>query len=207
MPNFDMMKSEVTVAMMTSCVEAGACSTATFYPNSTYSNCYYGDAAKSEYPMNCIIWSGAIEFCDWVGGRLPSESEWEYAARSEGLPQNFPWGDTLPSCDYAVFYSGGYGCGTGEAWPVCSVAAGNTLQGLCDMAGNAYEMGADDGHDNYNGAPVDGSAWVTGESTKVLRGGSINSSDVLNLRTTNRFLVNPAAIYVDTGFRCVRDVN
>jgi formylglycine-generating enzyme required for sulfatase activity len=117
-----------------------------------------------------VDWNQAKTFSAWVGGRLPSEAEWEYAARSAGKDRKYPWGDEDATCERAVIS----GCGSATA-PVCSKPAGNTQQGLCDMAGNAWEWVQDWYHGSYNGAPTDGSAWEspTG-SYRVGRGGSWN---------------------------------
>ena len=110
-------------------------------------------------------WEHAVEYCTFAGGRLPSEAEWEYAARSGGQDIIYPWGNQEATCDYAVMFGYGpgiddpYGCGLHHEWPVCSKPAGNTAQGLCDMAGNVWEWLQDCRHDDYVGAPADGSAW------------------------------------------------
>ena len=113
--------------------------------------------------MNCLDWQQAVDFCAWAGGRLPSEAEWEYAARSGGPSSSYkyPWGNDAATCTYAVMDDGGYGCGTGRTWSVCSKPAGNTSQGLCDMSGNVWEWVEDWYHGDYTGAPTDGSAWVS----------------------------------------------
>ena len=92
---------------------------------------------------------------------MPTEAEWEYAAKSGGLERRFPWGNVQATCDYAILGPGSAsGCGEGRPHVPCSRTAGNTLQGICDMAGNLAEWVEDDYHTNYDGAPNDGSAWV-----------------------------------------------
>lgn len=120
--------------------------------------------------MVWVEWEQAKKFSEWVGGRLPTEAEWEYAARSAGKDYKYPWGNEDATCKRAVISD----C-EGEAVPVCSKTAGNTAQGLCDMAGNVWEWTQDEYHNSYNGAPSDGSAWGEGSRTlKVGRGGSWN---------------------------------
>jgi formylglycine-generating enzyme required for sulfatase activity len=145
------------------------------------------------------------EFCRWAGGRLPSEAEWEYAARSGGLARVYPWGDETATCTYAVMSEGGHGCGTDRTWTVCSKEAGNTAQGLCDMAGNVWEWVQDWYHNTYTDAPIDGSAWEIPSGTiRVVRGGSfVNTAGTL--RAANRNYYDPGYRHVGFGARCGRD--
>lgn len=200
-PAFDLGRSEVTVAQYRACVDAGQCAA----PGDWASNCYYHSAGNEDRPVNCVSWEHAGTYCGWVGGRLPSEAEWEYAARSEGQGISYPWGDEAPTCDLAVFEDGnGVGCGTGTPWPVCSKAAGHTAQGICDMAGNLLEWVQDGWHRNYHGAPTDGSAWPG--AYRFPRGGSHITAVASDLRASWRGIYF-GATYQNTflGFRCARD--
>jgi formylglycine-generating enzyme required for sulfatase activity len=198
---FQMAKTETTVAQYKACVSAGACTT----PN-TGSTCNWGTSGREDHPVNCIDWSQAGTFCTWAGGRLPSEAEWEYAARSGGKAQEYPWGNTTATCDLAVFSSGGSGCGQNRTWPICSKPSGNTTQGLCDMAGNVWEWVEDWYHSSYTGAPTDGRAWVSPTGgTRVLRGGSfVNVAS--NLRSSFRNYVTPDSRRANDGGRCLRPI-
>ncbi|MCD6497723.1 MAG: SUMF1/EgtB/PvdO family nonheme iron enzyme [Deltaproteobacteria bacterium] len=200
---FEMTKSEVTVAQYGACVTAGSCTAP-----GTDTNCNWNDPGYEEHPVNCVDWSQAVAFCTWAGGRLPSEAEWEYAARSGGQAIEYPWGNAAATCSYAVMDDGsGYGCGTGRTMSVCSKPAGNTTaqgQGLCDMAGNVFEWVQDDWHDDYNGAPTDGSAWEDGPSDlRGNRGGSFDR-DAYLLRAAYRDYDDPSGQYHYLGFRCSR---
>lgn len=179
--SFQMAKTLVTNKQYKACVDAGACN-APHYADGT---CYVHDVKRwvqsgvadsfkgDDQPVVCVDWSQAKAFSEWVGGRLPSEAQWEYAARGAGKARKYPWGDEGASCDTAVISEGGPGCGKGSTWPVCSKIKGNTDQGLCDMAGNAWEWTQDTYHDSYAGAPADGGAWESeSASRRVDRGGS-----------------------------------
>jgi formylglycine-generating enzyme required for sulfatase activity len=158
--------------------------------------------------VNCVTWHQAKRYCEkWAGGRLPSEAEWEYAARSAGQAITYPWGDEKATCHYAVMNVDAHtaGCDTGRTMEVCSKKPGNTDQGLCDMAGNVWEWVEDDWHYNYKGAPDDGSAWLDDPrgSDRVVRGGSfVNAAGYL--RAANRNVVGPSVYNFFNGFRCAR---
>lgn len=348
-PEFYMTMTEVTVQQYERCVQEGGCE--------DFNNCWEycnwrGLPGRENHPINCISWYLASDFCTWAGGRLPSESEWEYAARGGGRDITFPWGDQRPTCDLAVHNPGchagaccptdcrdgdgdGYGTGTsclgpdcndsdpscqeGECclgcidvdgdgygigqdclgtdcndtdprrwesgcgpwidydmdkrgrgtiwqgpdcndsdpgchqgdccldcididgdgygigdcclgpdciegddfhdysgcwqdstWPVCSKPAGNTDHGLCDMAGNVTEWVQDWYHDDYIGAPTDGSAWEEPVIFyRVIRGCSLYChSAYLRLQCRSRDVPDTALCdAIDSkGFRCARDV-
>ncbi len=199
-PAFVMTMTEVTVAQYRTCVDAGACTSPD--QGGWYDN--WGAAGREDHPVNSVDWFQAVDFCTWVGGRLPSEAEWEYAARGGGQDITYPWGEDSPSCTYAVMDDGGWGCGLDLTWVVCSKTAGNTAQGLCDMAGNVWEWVQDWYHSDYNGAPSDGSAWETPSgSSRVVRGGSFgNVADFL--RASYRFDVDPSVRAGGLGLRCAR---
>ncbi len=199
---FDMTKSQVTVAQYANCVSAGECSE----PGTGWSVCNTNTPGNENQPINCIDWFQATDFCDWIGGRLPSEAEWEYAARSAGQNITFPWGDEFANCNYAVMNEGGgAGCGTGRTMPVCSKPDGNTNQGLCDMAGNLWEWVQDIYQETYEGAPNDGSAWEDSSgSTRVFRGGAFNSDTPYQVRAAIRGHIGPNYYYDFIGFRCAR---
>jgi formylglycine-generating enzyme required for sulfatase activity len=157
-PAFHIAKTLVTNKQYNACVAAGACVKAYSYGPE-----YDGD----DQPLVGVTWDQAKAFSKWAGGRLPTEAEWEYAARSAGKDQKYPWGDEEATCANAALDE----CeGRGTAH-VCSKPAGNTEQGLCDMVGKVWEWVEDGYHENYNGAPTDGSAWAAAGSRHVMRGG------------------------------------
>ncbi len=134
-PGFEMWRTEVTVDQYRACVADGMCTE----PRKRPCDDNWDKTDRGDHPVNYVRWHQAVEFCDWVGGRLPTEAEWEYAARSGGRAIDFPWGDEPASCDLAVMDDGLAGCGEDRTWSVCSRPAGNTEHGLCDMSGNVWE--------------------------------------------------------------------
>lgn len=198
--DFQLTKAPVTVRQYRACVEAGACA-------APAPDCANAASLGEDQPATCVDWSEAKAFCEWAGGRLPTEAEWEFAARSRGKRRKFPWGDEDAGCERAVLNHGdGRGCGRGAAWPVCSKPEGNTEQGLCDMAGNVWQWVADAYHLSYRGAPSDGSAWEKPETKlRSQRGGSwiFNSNYA---RTTARSGDSPDVRGDYLGFRVARTV-
>ena len=164
-PSFLLMKTEVTVSMYRRCVEAGHC---TLPPCALEIDpvsplCNYTTPDADEHPLNYVTWHQLMRFAAWVGARLPSESEWEYAARSEGTDHIYPWGNEAPmSCELARLYiEEPVPCGEFGTAPPCGYPSGNTEQGVCDMAGNLFEWVLDEWRDSYTDSPEDGSAWCS----------------------------------------------
>ncbi|MFI5348011.1 MAG: formylglycine-generating enzyme family protein, partial [Elusimicrobiota bacterium] len=209
--SFQMAETLVTNKQYKACVAAGACTAAHYsdgecwlytgksrasggWRPSKVPDSYQGD----DQPVVCVYWEQARTFSEWVGGRLPSEAEWEYAARSEGRDRKYPWGDEYPTCKRAAIWS----CEDGASAPVCSRPAGNTAQGLCDMAGDDWEWVQDSYHDSYVGAPARGTAWMVAGSSHVSRGGSVYDAPEL-LRSAYRNYHDTVISYI-IGFRPVR---
>ncbi len=181
---FKIDKTEVTVAAYAKCVEAGKCSE----PDSggTYDN--WDKRGRENHPVNEVNWNDATAYCAWAGKRLPTEQEWEKAARgTDG--RTYPWGEQEPTCDRTIMKQGGWGCGKNATWPVCSKPNGNSPYGLCDTADNVSEWTA------------------SSEGTyRVLRGGSWYDGFAAFFRAANRSFNSPAARYYFYGFRCAQDV-
>lgn len=200
-PTFEMMRTEVTIEQYRACLDAGVCSP----PEGPGDGCIDVMGGYPTQPVACVTWTQAHTYCAWIDARLPSESEWEFAARSRGLEVVYPRGDTDATCVYAVMYDAKYG-GTDDVWVVCSKEwTGNTEQDLCDMAGNVSEWVQDWYHTTYHGAPADGTAWEDdGGTLRVTRGGSC-SNDADRLRAACRGGSAPDWSVGGLGFRCVRE--
>jgi len=192
---FDMSKTLVTVEQYAECVTKGACKT----PDKGVF-CNWGLTDRQRHPINCVSWKDADDFAKFAGARLPSEAEWEYAAKSGGQDQKYPWGNEAPTCDKVVMG----GCDNNGTMPVCSRSAGNTKQGLCDMAGNVWQWVQDKYQDSYDKAPRDGSAFEAAGSYRVMRGGSFFYTVAGPLRADTRGDGDPAYRLGNIGFRLAR---
>jgi formylglycine-generating enzyme required for sulfatase activity len=179
---FRIDRTEVRVSEYRRCVEAAVCA-----PPAVASGCNWGARGRGDHPVNCIDWEQAATYCGWIGKRLPTEQEWEKAARgTDG--RTYPWGDEGPSCEVAVMRaSAGAGCGGASTAPVGSRDRGRSPYGLFDMAGNVYEW--------------TGSLYEAGSSARVLRGGSWKN-DATGIRSSHRQGALPNVRDAGVGFRC-----
>ena len=199
---FWLARSEVTVEQYKVCVDAGVCSTP-----KTGSSYNWGKSGRSRHPVNGVDWNQARKFSQWVAGDLPSEAEWEYAARSGEREFKYPWGNEQASCDYAVMdENGGPGCGQKRTWEVCSKSRGNSAQGVCDLSGNVWEWTLDQYKRSYQGAPTNGSPVCStptcsqADAWRVFRGGGW-LWDIWDPRAALRHGQSPDAPGVILGFR------
>jgi serine/threonine protein kinase len=189
---------EITNEMYRKCVSAGGCKAPTLTSSPTRSN-YFTDSQYKDYPVLYVDWGMAAAYCSWVGRRLPTEAEWEKAARGPHW-QTYPWGEVL-DCNYA-----NYGGCVGDTTETRSYPQGKSMYGVYDMAGNVWEWTAD-WYDQgfYLDTPFKNPAGPGPGTERVLRGGSNKTGGRL-VRTTYRRGFDPFADMDDTGFRCADSV-
>ncbi|OGR02055.1 MAG: hypothetical protein A2284_12875 [Deltaproteobacteria bacterium RIFOXYA12_FULL_61_11] len=201
---FRIQRYEVTAREYADCVTAGFC---LYHGSLTDATHTYGDSAKLDHPINQVDWHEAWRYCVWLDATLPTEAQWEYAAKgTTGMP--YPWGNTPPSstnpdrancarevCDDQFPYTA----------PVDAFPGGTTPTGLHGLAGNVWEWTAD----RYGRYSADDQTDPTGPTTgthRVVRGGSFTFDNPVYLRTTNRFVQLPDERGPEVGFRCAAPV-
>ena len=191
-------KFEVTNGFYKACVEAKVCQPLRNYGSATRSS-YYDNSDFDTYPVIFVDWKKAQAYCKWRGARLPTEAEWEKAAR--GVTNvTYPWGDT-PDCNLA-----NYGNCLGDTSSVTIYALGQSRYGSYNMAGNVWEWASDwYAADYYQTSPQENPQGPVTGKEKVLRGGSWKDNEA-DIRSVNREAQNPTYSSNDIGFRCAKDV-
>jgi formylglycine-generating enzyme required for sulfatase activity len=195
LPSFLIDRTEVTNGSYRACVQAKACREGTFDKDPIL--------GRARHPVVGISWRDAKRYCKWVEKRLPTEAEWEYAARAPAF-SIFPWEGRFKA---ALVNARGDVDGYDKTAPVGSFPEGRSGLGLYDMAGNVSEW-VSDAYDAvyYKNSPSDsptGPALSTG--SRVVRGGSWADNDYL-LRSTARAALDPNLRRDSVGFRCVAEV-
>ncbi len=209
---------EVTVAEFKECVENGKCDLKNVYLEDS-DKCNYSITGRDNYPMNCVNWYAASEYCKWKHKRLPTEAEWEKSARGND-GRIYPWNNNNFGCDYSIVdtdkepANNNEGCGKNSSSEV-GFLAGISPYGLHDMSGNVMEwvndfydskyyseIGENDTEDfkemNNPQGPEKG-------NSKVLRGGGWRTYGEFTY-TFRRERYVPSFGHDDYGFRCVKDI-
>jgi formylglycine-generating enzyme required for sulfatase activity len=163
----------------------------------------FGAPGREDHPVNGVTWDQAGFYCDRLDKRLPTEAEWEKAARGS-YGARYPWGSSAPTCDRANLAIGGPGCGSGSTIPTGQLAGGVSPVGAFDMAGNVAEWIADYYAANYyETSPSEDPLGPASGTARVVRGGSW-LDPTTHARTSARdFDVEPSSAI---GFRCARSI-
>jgi formylglycine-generating enzyme required for sulfatase activity len=195
-----MDRSEVTVASYSDCLAAGACTE----PIRTYSDSqrdYFYNPKFANYPVIYVTWFQARDYCTWAGKRLPSEAEWEKAARGPGSTRIYPWGSAAPDCQTANIKVNWKSC-RGDVQPVGSYPKDTSPYGVIDMAGNVREW-VSDWYDPgyYYKTPYQDPTGPQDGIFVAMRGGRFDNT-AHAARIASRRTIGPNDYGAGIGFRC-----
>lgn len=198
---FKIGKYEVSVAQYDSCVRSGACTPAHYDDGKCLA--WGGNAFKSvtvpssfrkpDYPVVCVSWHQAVAYCRSKGMKLPTEAQWEYAARA-GTNTNYYWGDASPSKNHCAWNNRPDSIGKFKP----------NRWGLYDMTGNVWEWTNDNYDKNFYAFSESKDPKGPGAGFyRVVRGGGYYSTPS-QLRVSNRHWFSPDFAEISLGFRCAK---
>jgi formylglycine-generating enzyme len=188
--DFWLDRTPVTVAAYRECVSSGSCVAQSSAEHGS-EHCNYAAPERTEHPMNCVGWQDAVDYCSWAQKRLPSEWEWEWAARGRDEARTYPWGAEPP--DETRMCSGRFSAMGAElgTCPVAGFSAGASLDGVLDLAGNVFEWTQ--------------SAPESSPERRILRGGEWMNADAAVMRADFRaYDEDPERQLPGIGFRCAK---
>ena len=191
---------EITNIAYSHCVDAEGCNLPSQTDSFTRSS-YYGNPEFDNYPVIYVNWDQAKTYCEWRGGYLPTEAQWEKAARgTDG--RRYPWGEEKFDCEKT-----NYSDCVGDTVPVGSYESGKSPYGLYDMSGNAWEWTADwYAEDYYSISPTSNPLGPDSGKFRVVRGTWLCRYDGY-LRSAYRCYIAPEISNNIIGFRCAKDAN
>jgi formylglycine-generating enzyme required for sulfatase activity len=189
---------EVTNAQYGACEDNGVCEPPQFSISKTRQS-YYGNAEFDDYPVIQVNWEQAKTYCQWRGARLPTEAEWEKAARGNDQ-RTYPWGEELDEM-FANFH-----WHVGDTAAVGSYEKGKSPYGAYDMAGNVWEW-VNSLLKPYPYSAEDGRESLDAVGLRVVRGGGWGQEGDNSVSTSYRFAYDPGSTNIDLGFRCAMDAN
>ena len=190
-------QTEVTNKQYSMCVDAGVCS-APPKTGSDKRNDYFGNPEFENYPVVHMTWDAAQVYCNWAGRGLPTEAQWEKAARGTDA-RLYPWGNDDPNAELLNFNNN-----VGETTEVGSYELGKSPYGAYDMVGNVWEWVRDRySQVYYSKSPTENPTGPESGQTYVLRGGGYDVERYTWIRAAERSQGTPPQwYYVYIGFRC-----
>ena len=207
---FYLEEKEVTVAQYKKCVDAGACKAA----DTGNANCNYSKTDKTEHPINCVDYLRATAYCQWLGKRLPTETEWEYAAKGPNTSALYAFGSTWDMSKTCFNAGGTCPVGSKGVKTFQGKEVASTADGFYDLSGNVYEWTQSE-FCSYSTTMDEGLSCGSGKS--VVRGGSAFDSNIRSQTVTVRFGNLKTEVFDYTanamtsghynlGIRCARDL-